>query len=201
MYSGIYIMKKELNFIGLKNYLLDDVKIKKEVIQYYLKRIKNVIDYYKKKFGDEISNIEKDKFLDYISNSLEEWQIKQADHAIKLYNFYVNKNNQSESIDKSFSWDKYLEQYINIIRLKHLAYNTEKTYTYWLKYFKNYIRVEVNKLTFEHLENFLTYLAVEKKIAPATQNQANNISRKTKGGMIYTHVTKANFLGVKSPLD
>lgn len=41
-------MKKELNFIGLKNYLLDDVKIKKEVIQYYLKRIKNVIDYYKK---------------------------------------------------------------------------------------------------------------------------------------------------------
>ena len=44
-------MKKELNFIGLKNYLLDDVKIKKEVIQYYLKRIKNVIDYYKKKFG------------------------------------------------------------------------------------------------------------------------------------------------------
>lgn len=167
-------MKKELNFIGLKNYLLDDVKIKKEVIQYYLKRIKNVIDYYKKKFGDEISNIEKDKFLDYISNSLEEWQIKQADYAIKLYNFYVNKNNQSESIDKSSSWDKYLEQYINIIRLKHLAYNTEKTYTYWLKYFKNYIRVEVNKLTFEHLENFLTYLAVEKKIAPATQNQALN---------------------------
>ena len=151
-----------------KKYLLNTAKIKPEILPYYLKRINAVIAYYNKSFGEGISNEEKSRFLDEISNTYEEWQIKQADYAIKLYNFYINDQNRTKNIkENSILWEKRFEQLKNTLRLKQRAYNTEKTYIYWLNYFKNFLNnMEPDKLTFESLQDFLTFLAVEKKNFP-----------------------------------
>ncbi len=59
------------------------------------------------------------------------------------------------------------------IRLKHYSFSTERTYLYWIKYFILFHNkkhpVEMGKV---EIEAFLTYLAVEKKVSPNTQNQA-----------------------------
>ncbi len=59
------------------------------------------------------------------------------------------------------------------IRLKHYSLSTERTYVYWIKYYilfhnKRHPK-EMGKM---EIEAFLTYLAVEKKVSPTTQNQA-----------------------------
>ena len=59
------------------------------------------------------------------------------------------------------------------IRLKHYSLSTERTYVYWIKYYilfhnKRHPK-EMGKV---EIEQFLTYLAVEKKVSPTTQNQA-----------------------------
>ncbi|MCW8894443.1 MAG: integron integrase [Sulfurimonas sp.] len=59
------------------------------------------------------------------------------------------------------------------IRFKHYSISTEKTYIYWIKHYilfhdKKHPR-EMGKV---EIEQYLTSLAVENKVAPATQNQA-----------------------------
>ncbi|MFA9374442.1 MAG: phage integrase N-terminal SAM-like domain-containing protein [Poseidonibacter sp.] len=59
------------------------------------------------------------------------------------------------------------------IRFKHYSISTERTYVHWIKHYiffhKKKHPIEMGKV---QIEEFLTYLAVEKNIAPTTQNQA-----------------------------
>ncbi len=59
------------------------------------------------------------------------------------------------------------------IRFKHYSISTEKTYVHWIKryiFFHNKKHpIEMGKM---EIEQFLTYLAVENKVSPTTQNQA-----------------------------
>ena len=63
----------------------------------------------------------------------------------------------------------------NKIRLKHYSYNTEKSYISWTRryvYFHN--KKHPKNMGKVEIEQFLTYLAVEKNVSPSTQNQAFN---------------------------
>jgi len=61
------------------------------------------------------------------------------------------------------------------IRVKHYSISTERTYLFWIKKYilfhdkKHPIDMQKNEI-----ESFLTFLAVKKKVSPATQNQAFN---------------------------
>ena len=59
------------------------------------------------------------------------------------------------------------------VRLKHYSFSTERTYVHWIKHYIFYHNkkhpVEMGK---EEIEQFLTFLAVQKKVSPTTQNQA-----------------------------
>lgn len=66
------------------------------------------------------------------------------------------------------------------IRLKHYSYKTERTYINWAKSFYEYTAGIKNKdiaksgLSSEDVRDYLSYLAVKKKVASSTQNQAFN---------------------------
>lgn len=59
------------------------------------------------------------------------------------------------------------------IRFKHYSISTERTYIHWIKHYIFFHNkkhpIEMGKL---QIEEFLTYLAVDKRVAPTTQNQA-----------------------------
>lgn len=59
------------------------------------------------------------------------------------------------------------------IRFKHYSISTEKTYIFWIKHYIFFHNkrhpIDLGK---QEIEDFLTFLAVTKKISPTTQNQA-----------------------------
>ena len=64
-----------------------------------------------------------------------------------------------------------------LIRLKHFAYNTELAYLDWVERFFAYIREATKSgpaadLTPEAVQNFLSHLAITKRVSSSTQNQA-----------------------------
>jgi integron integrase len=62
-----------------------------------------------------------------------------------------------------------------LMRLKHLSYRTEKSYLAWIARFLAFAApAAAGMLTEEHLKHYLSYLAVERKVAAATQKQAFN---------------------------
>ena len=70
---------------------------------------------------------------------------------------------------------KLLDLLVDKIRLKHYSKSTEQTYYYWCKsYILYHNKKHPKNMSKEEIEAFLTYLAVEKNVAPSTQNQAFN---------------------------
>lgn len=68
---------------------------------------------------------------------------------------------------------KLLDAVRDKIRVKHYSIKTEKSYVGWIKHFIFFHNkrhpIEMGKL---EIEQFLTHLAVNKKVSPTTQNQA-----------------------------
>lgn len=93
-----------------------------------------------------------------------------------LYGFAVFVLN-SIKCDTYMSRKNLLEEVKEIIRLRHYSIHTERTYCDWIvryiRYHKMHKREDLQDGE-RKIEEFLTYLAVEKDVAPATQNQAMN---------------------------
>ena len=70
-----------------------------------------------------------------------------------------------------------LDEVRDVMRLKHYSIHTERSYCDWIKRYVQYYRM-TGRDDFndgeKKIERFLTHLAVEKHVAPSTQNQAMN---------------------------
>lgn len=72
---------------------------------------------------------------------------------------------------------KLMDQVHEVMRVKHYSIHTERTYCDWIKRFIMFHNMKDKSDLAngkEKIERFLTWLAVEKNVAPATQNQAMN---------------------------
>ena len=131
--------------------------------------INSLLQLYKK--HPPLSKQEIIQFLDFLSKSKEKWQIKQAEKATDVLidiipNANEKKYNDLENVEKKL---------IECIRLKHYSQSTEKTYKHWVRRFYFFVdELKTENINKNHLNKFLTYLAVERKVSASTQNQALN---------------------------
>ena len=67
------------------------------------------------------------------------------------------------------------EQFRNVIRVNHYSIRTEKTYWCWMRYFPRYHRMRhALERGPAEVSEFLTWLAVRRHVAAATQNRTLN---------------------------
>jgi integron integrase len=78
-----------------------------------------------------------------------------------------------EELRMSHSKSPFLRQVRDLIRVKHLSYRTEEAYLGWIRRFILFHEKRHPKeMGAAEVQAFLTHLAVEEKVAAATQNQA-----------------------------
>ena len=66
-----------------------------------------------------------------------------------------------------------LEQVQNLIRTRHYSYRTEQTYSHWIKqYIFFHGKRHPAEMGAAEVSEFLTHLAVTRRVAASTQNQA-----------------------------
>ena len=67
---------------------------------------------------------------------------------------------------------KLLDQVRNALRAKHYSIHTEEAYLHWIKrYILFHHKRHPQEMNSPEIEQFLTYLAVERNVAASTQNQ------------------------------
>ncbi len=176
-----------------QKYLIEKAHITKEHIPYYLKWVEIFLNQLSGNDKINFSSEEKENFLLFLSSEHEDWQIKQADHALRLYRHFLsikvdkkyglkshgsNESNIKKNdlkINAGEAWKFAAEEMRRIMRLRHLSYRTEKTYISWLRNFCVYLnKKDPELLSSKDVEDYLSYLAVERKVARSTQNQAFN---------------------------
>jgi integron integrase len=120
--------------------------------------------------------------------NLEEWQVDQAECAIRLYYHNFLGSSAAEGGTTSIEMNAAGEAPIGdllaatreSIRVRHYSYRTEQTYLGWIKRFIKYScktqgrdpDARVVLITRQEVKDYLAWLGVERKVAASTQNQA-----------------------------
>ncbi len=121
------------------------------------------------------------EFLDFLraDAKIHDWQPRQADDALKLYYFHYLDKTRPYTTTAATAGDvpAVLKELQRLIRLRHYAYSTERTYMQWVERFLSYSlqggKVAAD-LTSKDFKDFLSHLAMKQKVSASTQNQAFN---------------------------
>jgi integron integrase len=164
-------------FARFEQFLVSNGSIASKQIPYYVKWVTDCYAVCKSPAEIILPAEQKKQYLDHLENTREEWQVKQAEQALRLYTFFVSRHGQRPvaTSDDGKLWEQIFDKIVKVMRLKHLSLNTEKTYTGWNRQFQAFIKGKSpHDLSTDDVRSFLSYLAVERKIAASTQNQALN---------------------------
>ena len=104
------------------------------------------------------------------------------------YKIYIHHTLQEEKMSIQ-NQPKLLDELNMVMRRRHYSIHTERSYSEWVRRYVHFHKMqnrhELMKDKDRKVEDFLMYLAVEGKVAPATQNQALNALV-----FLYRHVLK-----------
>lgn len=131
-----------------------------------------------------------EEFLNSLKSRSEiaDWQVRQAEHSLRLYTGHFLKKNSLAPVISSVRWDhlthfdisEIITKMREAIRVKHYSYRTERSYTDWVKRFYDYVFSVKKKdvgsqgVDSADVKDFLSYLAVSSRVSSSTQNQAFN---------------------------
>jgi integron integrase len=163
---------------GFRNYLFSKGIANDKSINFYQMWVSKYLDF--KRLRDEndqeIDDI--DKFINMLSENYADWQLNQANEAVRAYFLYKAREkapHDSENSSTDAHWKQVAEDMIRMLRLKQRSHRTEKTYLSWLRHFYRFSKGRSPYLlNGSTVKAFLTYLAVERRVAASTQNQALN---------------------------
>ncbi|RMG36812.1 MAG: integron integrase, partial [Methanobacteriota archaeon] len=153
-------------------------KIQEKHIPFYRHWVSSAYRFSGKPEVEPLSLAEKQAYLQHLAGNHPDWQVEQADRALRLYDYFLSRQHPSSSprhAVQASEWERLTEAMRNALRGKHRALSTEKTYLGWLRTFGRFCgHKSPGELTGEDLRDFLSDLAVNGNVAASTQRQALN---------------------------
>lgn len=114
---------------SFKNFLSSKGKVNDKYLPYYLKWVTEGLRFLDIPLSQTITNDQKSQFLKYLSKNHEDWQVNQADNALRLYGYFLSSQQSDKSgIPETLinDWKAVEGKTIEAIRLRHRSYSTEK---------------------------------------------------------------------------
>lgn len=161
-----------------QNYLLNKHLASEKTAPYCVSWVSKAYAFADRDFDVPLPSGEVEKFLRNLARSCEDWQVDQAKDAITLYGYFL-KTRQAADVERSADvdvlWKQAADTMVSVMRLKHLALKTEQTYMAWVRSFFVFVKGKSpDKLDNQDFKDFINHLAVDRKVARSTQNQAFN---------------------------
>ena len=171
-------MFKGQSMDSFKSFLVAKKSVPEKRIPYYINWVRRFQDTIGKRPDDPFTDDEVRQFLKGMELHHEEWQVKQAREALDLYRFYrwrLLQDRPAEDADNLEAWKEMGRELVSLLRLKHRALSTEKTYLNWVRDFYRFVKgIPPQILDGGHVVAYLSHLAVEKRVSASTQHQAFN---------------------------
>lgn len=159
-------------------FLLERGVVPRKNLPYYVKWVAGCYSSLDKPSHQVVSRDEKDRFLKNLSTTHEDWQVNQADDALRIYEYFLSaprKIAAEPRVDAAGCWGALEARVREALRIRQRAYSTEKVYMYWLRSFRKFLDdKDTAQISGPDIQRFLSHLAVERSVASSTQNQALN---------------------------
>jgi hypothetical protein len=121
---------------NFRDYLLAEQRVKANHVPYYLKWVGDFYSFLDVPASARITNDQRARFLSHMAKSYEDWQVKQADTALRLYDYFLSRQLKTpvpKSDSEGSDWASARERIKTALRLRHLSYATEKNYLLWVR--------------------------------------------------------------------
>jgi integron integrase len=157
-----------------ERYLAGQANIPAKYVPHYRNWVVRFYEQIAKPPGYVFAGEEKTGFLRDMAKHHEDWQVRQADHALRLYRHYLDSRARAAqpSVDADAAWRKTLDEMRETLRLRHCAWDTEKTYIGWVERFRTAVRKPPGETGPDDVQQYMSDLAVREKVSRSTQNQA-----------------------------
>ncbi|MBN2332742.1 MAG: integron integrase [Deltaproteobacteria bacterium] len=163
---------------NFSSYLQNQKAVPEYKVKFYLSWVQQLYHFSGSDYGSELQTSQVASYLKMLARSKEDWQVKQAQEAIKLFQFFLRQQSREDAephAEREQKWNEAFVAAVTMLRLKHRSLSTERTYLGWLKQFRAFFASQTpEQITGLQVRDFLSYLAVERRVAPSTQNQALN---------------------------
>jgi len=96
--------------------------INEKYIPYYLKWISDDYRFFELSASQALDNDQREQFLKHLSKSHEDWQVNQADHALRLYGYFLSlaqKKSLKDTSDATEEWRLLEAKTRDALRLRH----------------------------------------------------------------------------------
>ncbi|ODS32549.1 MAG: integrase, partial [Candidatus Scalindua rubra] len=188
-------------------------KVPQDYQNHYRKWLRYYLDFCQKYNFQSIKPESLQNFLRKLGEKRQtQEQQKQASHAISLFykitpartvttekirsgRFQSEQiaSEKTKSSDESQEWKSALGNLSAEIKIRHYSPKTLKTYALWVRKFQGFTRnTDPQLLSSNDVKEFLTFLAIKRKVSASTQNQAFNALL-----FFYRHVIKKDFENLK----
>jgi integron integrase len=160
------------------NYIKNQIVIPRKQASHYLRWIDHFLQFCNLNPGETFEDKHIDLYLHHNEGHYEDWQIQQAKQSIELYRVFLKgqiEPNKYKGLHNNVKWKLASDRMLQMLRLKHLSYRTEQTYMHYLRLFYRFLGpIDPQTLSDHDLRAYITYLAVERRVARSTQNIAFN---------------------------
>jgi len=161
-----------------EKYLSEKQLVVEKYLSYYIHWVSRFLQHCENQNSSHNDEGQVKKFLHLLAKSKEDWQIGQAREAIRIFLFYISRDKLrdavlAEDLDSDTAWARVAQQMRESMRLRHRSIRTEKSYMQWIRSFYAYLKgKKPSEITSTDVKSYLSHLAVERKVAASTQNQA-----------------------------
>lgn len=142
---------------AFKQCLSEKERLPEKNIPYYVKWVSACYRFFDVPESQTLTNEQNAKFLNWLAKKHEDWQVQQADRALRLYDYFLSrsqKNDDGTAVAVSSDWQKIEERLRRALKLRHRSYSTEKTYIIWLRQFKGFINGKHPNFDWQGLAGF-----------------------------------------------
>ena len=120
-------------FGAFRQFLLRKASIKSQYIPFYLTWVSDCYAYLDTPSDSRLSSEQKKQFLSHMAKNHEDWQVKQADAALRLYDYFLSRELKRLSSGVPGAWKDLEQRMGEALRLRQRSLSTEKTYLIWVR--------------------------------------------------------------------
>ena len=118
-------------------FLTSKRRVKPQYIPFYLKWVSDCYAFLNEPLSSRLTSEQLKQFLSHMGKRHEDWQVKQADTALKLYDYFLSKAispTTGEPSSGQENWRLLEDRMRDPFRLRHRYLSREKTYLIWLDF-------------------------------------------------------------------